>query len=181
MWSVSAMAELPDLGGCTDEFEDCRENCSMRFGLSSKTEVKVKLAGCYGKCQEVESTCRDRFIETKRNGLDDDALEKKAKKKKEYQEKVSESARDDGEDKPVVEVPAPAPRKKVVPVAEDEAPKRTSTRVSDAPAPAPVVAKEPEPEPVRKKAEPIPQEKKREPEKKKDKGRALDEWDPEAM
>jgi hypothetical protein len=183
---LSALAlagdKLPPPTQCTDELEDCKENCAMEFGTSQKT--RNKFYGCMGKCGTANTDCRERYFETHRNGLAPDALEKKSGPP------VEPPARITLKEEGAATTAAPVSK-----VEEEPVPKRTATRVSEMGGPPPKAqAASPEPEvPAVKQtvtgpAEVRPEQatKRRDPEKPaapapEKKKRALDEWDPDAL
>jgi hypothetical protein len=169
-----------DVSECTDAYSDCHDNCSLKFGITTRDVDRLKLGRCMQKCKDAESSCRDRYFETKNNALDQGAVKT---------DKHDDDLREDGRRKPVDDEPAPPPRKKSAePVAEkktevrqEDLPKRTATRAAD----LDPKKQDDAPPPPPKKAEPIaekkPEEQPQPQPKPKKKEKALDEWDPEAL
>lgn len=163
--SLTAAAE-EDISVCEDEYSDCHDNCSLKFGTSTKEADRIKLSKCITKCQGSEQSCRDRFIETKVHQLDEGALKNA--------DRHDDDLREDNRKKPVVDDAPPQKTstrttsgdspKKAQP-REEDLPKRTATRVSDLepkkaepkPEPKPEAKPEPKPEPVaERKSDPAP-------------------------
>lgn len=92
---VSALAlgqarpESPE--DCNDAFADCKEDCTISYGATFNEKARSKLNGCLNKCGSVELDCRERFFDTRRNGLDEGSLDKKGSKKSGERTKVSEA------------------------------------------------------------------------------------------
>jgi hypothetical protein len=190
-----------DLTACSDEYSDCHDNCSLRFGTSTQAKDRIKLGKCLEACQKTENSCRDRYIETHVHQLDEGAARNADKHDDDVREDARHKPTVDDDDKPKTSSkrstssnddakPKNEPR-------EEDYPKRTATRAADLdPKPARSESKpeqkaepkaearaepkpEPKPEPVAEK--PAPEKKADEPPPSKKKQRALDEWDPEAL
>jgi hypothetical protein len=61
--SLPALAEEPKVSGdviCADDFEICRENCSLELGTSQA--LKDKIATCQDHCEQAQIVCLQRFI-----------------------------------------------------------------------------------------------------------------------
>jgi hypothetical protein len=165
--SLTAAAE-EDISVCEDEYSDCHDNCSLKFGTSTKETDRIKLSKCIVKCQGSEQTCRDRFIETKVHQLDEGALKNA--------DRHDDDLREDIRKKPIVDDAPPQKvstrstsddgkaAKKSQPK-DEELPKRTTTRLSDLepkqaepkPEAKPEPRPEPKPEPVaERKSDPAP-------------------------
>jgi len=208
--SVTLTAE-PDLTACGDEYADCHDNCSLRFGVSTKDSDRIKLSKCISKCQATESDCRDRFIQTNVHQLDEGALKNADKHDDDLRDEARHKQVDEGSTQKSSDSSEPTMKREKTPQQQDEElPKRTATRTSEleppktkqasaAPKPEPKPEAKPEakPEPVAERPldssvrdedeKPRPSgktEKKRDEQPSssgKKKGSALDEWDPEAL
>jgi hypothetical protein len=156
--SLTAAAE-EDLSACTDQYSDCHDNCSLRFGTSTKETDRIKLSKCLTKCQASEQSCRDLYLQTQVHGLDPGALKNA--------DKHDDDVREDNKPKPVVDDPPPpnvstrsssdsaAPTLKRSQPREEDLPKRTATRLSDLEPKKAEAKPEPKPEP-RPEAKPEP-------------------------
>jgi hypothetical protein len=208
--SVTLTAE-PDLTACGDEYADCHDSCSLRFGVSTKDIDRLKLSKCLSKCQATEADCRDRFIQTNVHQLDEGALKNADKHDDDLRDEARHKQVDEGTTQKSSDSAEPTmKREKTQEQKDEDLPKRTATRTSELEPPTKKQASAaPKAEPKQEekpqaKQEPVAQrpldssvrdedEKPRssgKAEKKRDdsssssgkkKQRSLDEWDPEAL
>lgn len=204
--SFPALAE-DDLSVCDDRYSDCADDCALRYGVTTRDTDRVKLGNCINKCKSAGSDCRNRFFETRNNGLEQGALKK---------DKHDDDLREDNRRRRVEDDPAPKASAKssdappVKKTREDDTPKRTATRAADLDTNAkktdeksadprsdlkfePAPEKKEEPKAKESKLDsdvrqedtaPAPRKKESSSDSapaKKKKDRALDEWDPEAL
>ncbi len=230
-------ARAEDVGQCDDDFGECQETCTMQYGSKTDLSKKKKFTKCMSKCSRTQNDCRERSLETQRNGLDEGSLAKSTSSRQSEEEDLRHSdapppkkeAEDEDAPKAKKRSRDEEPAKETV--REDEVVKSTRTRVSDPPPPKKEepkkeTAREEEPAPKKesrrddpppKRDEPAPKREEpparaEEPKKSsgldsdirsedekpkkssdekskkgdypndgKKKGRALDEWDPEAL
>ncbi|MHB8873206.1 MAG: hypothetical protein ACYC8T_05915 [Myxococcaceae bacterium] len=162
-------------GQCTEDFDDCKENCTMEFGTSLNT--RDKFGTCMTRCLRTHDDCKERYFDITSNKLDPDALTRKRAKDPAAVEPAArtrkgdaepkparrydpeEELRDDGNAKPTrarEPAPRPIPREEAAPAARssDEAPvRRTATRMSELGGEKSKPA--PEPEPAGEKIDPM--------------------------
>lgn len=131
----------PSPDDCDDNFAECKEDCTITYGGTTNDKARAKVNKCLKKCNGAELECRERFFETKRNGLDEGSLKdspgsrrvdedglpnkaasKKQEEPREARTKVSESpppkqAREEDlrDDRPRDEPPPKAEKKKADP------------------------------------------------------------------
>ena len=191
MLLLALLLSQNDISECADEYSDCHDNCSLRFGVTTRETDRAKLGNCMQKCKNAESACRDRYLETKNNGLEKGAVQK---------DKHDDDLREDNRKKPTVpEDPPPRARSSDDPPPKKKDPppppveKRTATRVSDLepqkkeepkkeePKPAPgAQTSKPDPDVRAEDEKPPPKKRADPPKESKKKEKALDEWDPDA-
>lgn len=209
--AVAAQQRAADAADCEDAYLECKEDCLIKWGGTTDLKKRAKNNQCINKCAGVDRDCREAFLETKRNNLDEGSLKgspssrdvdsegmptKTAAKKPPppKEDDVRDDAPPKKEEKPVAQKPEIAP---------EETPKSTRSTLKTDPKEKPAEVKpEPKPEPPKKeeppprredppkreepKAEEAPPPKKEKREEKRDeptkeKKRALDEWDPDAF
>ncbi len=130
-------------GDCEDAFLECKDDCLIEFGGSTRVEVKKAYDKCMKRCTKTARGCGERVMETKASGLDEGALDgtpasdeerAPAKKKKKV---AAEVAADDSSDD--------EPAKKKEALGESEVPKsnRTTLKTDDAPPPPKKKEKDP--------------------------------------
>ncbi len=119
-----AQKSKPVPAGCKEDFGDCREECSMDYGGSTRTYKQ--LTACIAECGEKRDVCRDRHYTALGSGLDPGALERPRAADPAMREPSRTSTRDDLRDDVEEERPSRP--------AEKERPARASREETPAPA-----------------------------------------------
>jgi len=138
-----AQKSKPVPAGCKEDFGNCREDCSMDYGGSTRTYKQ--LTACISECSEKMDLCRDRHYTALGSGLDPGALERPREADPAMREPSRRASnRDDLRED------------------EEERPARASREERPAPASEPVpvrrdVYRAPQPEPKKVVAEPSPE------------------------
>jgi hypothetical protein len=60
---------------CEDDFTECKDDCVVEYGGSTRVEMKKLYEKCMKKCIKTVNRCSERVTETKNNKLDDGALD----------------------------------------------------------------------------------------------------------
>jgi hypothetical protein len=60
---------------CDDDFTECKDDCVVEYGGSTRVEMKKLYEKCMKKCIKTVNRCTERVVETKNNKLDDGALD----------------------------------------------------------------------------------------------------------
>jgi hypothetical protein len=68
-----AQSRRPVPQGCKEDFGDCRENCTIEYGSSTRTYKQ--LTSCLAECDEKMSVCRERHYTARESGLAAGALD----------------------------------------------------------------------------------------------------------
>lgn len=156
--------DSPQLAKCAEDFDDCKENCSIDYGTSFK--LRAQLGKCMKKCGKKNNSCRSRTLELEQANIE---IPEPPKKKQEETVEVTPAAAEEKEAAPV------AMKKEEPPVRTEE--KKVEKEEREEPPPPKVekkAAKDDEAPPPPKKVE-----KKRAAEEKEEKEerKPLDEWD----
>ncbi len=69
------LAAFADISQCNDAHSECKDDCTLEFGGSIRTEAQKRFTRCVKKCAKKLTTCTERELETTRNGLDNGALD----------------------------------------------------------------------------------------------------------
>lgn len=69
-----AQKSRPLPAGCREDFGNCREDCSMEYGASTRTYKQ--LTACFRECLEKRDVCRDRHYTVLDSGLAPGALDR---------------------------------------------------------------------------------------------------------
>ncbi len=132
-------------GDCEDTFFECKDDCLIEFGGSTRVEVKKKYDKCMRKCTKTAGRCGERVMETKASGLDEGALDGTPASDEERtgsNPKKKKVASDDSADD------EPVKKKEALDDAEVPKSNRTTLKTDEAPAP-----RKKEPSPKEERAE----------------------------
>jgi hypothetical protein len=69
------LAAAADISQCNDSHSECKDDCTLEFGGSIRTEAQKRFTKCVKKCAKKLTTCTERELETTRNGLENGALD----------------------------------------------------------------------------------------------------------
>jgi hypothetical protein len=61
---------------CEDDFSECKDDCVIAYGGSTRLDMKRSFEKCMRKCSKVESLCTEHEVETSSNHLEEGALDR---------------------------------------------------------------------------------------------------------
>ncbi|HYO68015.1 MAG TPA: hypothetical protein VEU33_18250 [Archangium sp.] len=139
--------------GCREDFETCREDCTIDYGGSTTKYRQLRL--CLQSCEKAQSECTTRHYSLRDTGDDEPGEDTRPAARPETPRdgvrrgvyRAEESAPAPEAEPAVTKQPEPAPEPKVEPVPEPKAEPAPEPKAEPEPVPEPKAERKPEPEP----------------------------------